>query len=72
MDNFIITVAFLLIGITIKRLPAFSKETGAVLNLFVIYISLPALVLLKVPELIFSRNLLAPTLMPWEIGRAHV
>lgn len=65
MDNFIITVAFLLIGITIKRLPAFSKETGTVLNLFVIYISLPALVLLKVPELIFSRHLLAPALMPW-------
>lgn len=65
MDNFIITAAFLLIGITIKRIPAFPKETGAVLNLFVIYISLPALVLLKVPDLIFNRDLLAPVLMPW-------
>ncbi len=65
MENFVITITFLLIGIGLKRLPAFSDETGNVLNLFVIYISLPALVLLKIPELVFSKNLLVPALMPW-------
>jgi len=50
---------------TLKRIPDFSDETGNVLNLFVIYISLPALVLLKIPELTFSKNLLVPALMPW-------
>jgi len=49
----------------IKRMPTFPVETGKVLNLFVIYISLPALVLLKIPELTFSKNLLVPALMPW-------
>jgi hypothetical protein len=49
----------------IKRLPDFPDETGNVLNLFVIYISLPALVILKIPELVFSENLLVPALMPW-------
>ena len=49
----------------LKRIPAFSDETGNILNLFVIYISLPALVLLKIPELVFSRNLLVPAFMPW-------
>ena len=49
----------------LKRIPDFSDETGTVLNLFVIYISLPALVILKIPELTFSRNLLVPALMPW-------
>ena len=49
----------------LKRIPAFPDATGNVLNLFVIYISLPALVLLKIPELVFSRNLLVPALMPW-------
>ena len=49
----------------LKRIPDFSDETGTVLNLFVIYISLPALVLLNIPELIFSKNLLVPALMPW-------
>lgn len=59
------TLTCLLIGMTIKRLPTFPVDTGKVLNLFVIYISLPALVLLKIPELTFSQDLLVPALMPW-------
>jgi len=65
MENFVITITFLLIGMALKRIPVFPDETGNVLNLFVIYISLPALVLLKIPELVFSRNLLVPAIMPW-------
>jgi predicted permease len=65
MDNFVITITFLLIGMALKRIPDFSDETGNVLNLFVIYISLPALVLLKIPELVFSMDLLVPAFMPW-------
>ncbi|MCP4672092.1 MAG: AEC family transporter [Desulfobacula sp.] len=65
MENFVITITFLLIGMTLKRIPDFPHETGNVLNLFVIYISLPSLVLLKIPALVFSKNLLVPAFMPW-------
>ncbi len=65
MQNFIIILTLLLIGIGIKRLPAFPKGTGNVLNLIVIYISLPALILLKIPQLTFSKELLVPAIMPW-------
>jgi predicted permease len=65
MENFVITITLLLIGMALKRIPVFPAETGNVLNLIVIYISLPALVLLKIPGLVFSRNLLVPALMPW-------
>jgi predicted permease len=65
MENFVITISLLLIGMALKRMPSLSDETGNVLNLFVIYISLPALVLLKIPELVFTRNLLVPAIMPW-------
>ncbi len=65
MENFFITIAFLVIGMALRRLPEFPSETGNVLSLFVIYISLPALVLLKIPELVLSRNLLIPAIMPW-------
>ena len=65
MENFILTTAYLLLGITLRRISKFPAETGTVLNLFVIYISLPALVLLKIPELTFSAELLTPTIMPW-------
>jgi hypothetical protein len=65
MENFIITMTYLLVGVGLRRLPRFPEETGNVLSLFVIYVSLPALVLLKVPELEYSAKLLVPTLMPW-------
>lgn len=65
MQNFIIILTLLLIGMGIKRLSAFPKETGNALNLIVIYVSLPALILLKIPQLAFSSELLAPVIMPW-------
>lgn len=65
MENFVLTIAYLLIGMGLKRLPHFPREGGSVLNLFVIHVSLPALVLLKIPELTLSRELLVPALMPW-------
>lgn len=65
MENFLITIAYLLVGLGLKRLRAFPEQTGTVLNLFVIYVSLPALVLLKIPELTFSSRVLTPVLMPW-------
>jgi malate permease and related proteins len=65
MENFVITCACLLIGVTLKRVPSFPKESGNVLSLFAIYVSLPALVLLKIPELEFSTDLFTPVLMPW-------
>ncbi|MBU1052282.1 MAG: AEC family transporter [Proteobacteria bacterium] len=65
MENFIVIITYLLIGMALRRIPVFPADTGNVLNLFVIYISLPALVLLNIPELIFSKALLVPALMPW-------
>jgi hypothetical protein len=65
MENFVIILTFLLIGMGLRRLPEFSDETGKVLNLFVIYVSLPALVLINIPALDLSENLLVPVLMPW-------
>ncbi len=65
MENFVLTFSFLLIGMALRRLRHFPRETAQVLNLFVIYVSLPALVLLKVPGLTFSSELLVPVLMPW-------
>jgi len=65
MENFILTISFLLMGMGLRRLPRFPKDTGQVLNLFAIYLSLPALVLLKVPQLRFSSDILVPVIMAW-------
>jgi len=65
MSAFFITVAFLLIGVGLRRLPAFPRESAGVLNIFVIHVPLPALVLLKIHDLAFSPELLTPALLPW-------
>jgi predicted permease len=65
MENFILIISFMIVGIGLRRIQKFPDNSAEVLNLFVIYVSLPAMVLLKVPELSFSRELLAPALIPW-------
>jgi len=55
----------LLIGLLLQYLRIFPTETDKSLNLYVIYIALPALILQQVPKLDFSGNLAAPFVMPW-------
>lgn len=65
MENFLATLLLLLFGMGLRRFRLIPDNAAQTLNLFVIYISLPALVLLKVPELTPSVDLLVPFLMPW-------
>ena len=65
VENFLLTISLLVIGMLLKRLPIFPDNTSQTLNLFVIYVSLPALVLLKVPELTFSYEILVAAITPW-------
>ena len=67
MDQFLIIITFLLIGAGLRRVPDFSNETGNVLNLFVIYVSMPALILLNYPKMVFSSDLLVLMIMPWAV-----
>ncbi|GAB4337227.1 MAG: AEC family transporter [Desulfobulbaceae bacterium] len=62
------TLPFLLLlaaGYLLRRLPGVPRDTGRSLNLYVIYVALPALVLIQVPRLEFSEALAVPVLMPW-------
>jgi malate permease and related proteins len=65
MENFVLIGVFVLLGMLFQRLKAFPKDTAQVLNMFAIYVSMPALVLLKVPLITFSRAALIPLLVPW-------
>jgi predicted permease len=64
MEQFAFIVALLLIGILLQKAPApadFSKS----LNFFVIYVSLPATVLLQVPKIHFDLSALGVVIVPW-------
>ncbi len=57
--------ALLVMGRMLDYLGVFPKETDKSLNLYVIYIALPALIIQQVPKLNFSGNILTPFIMPW-------
>ena len=65
MENFLLIAVFVLLGIMFRRVEAFPPETVQVLNMFALYVSLPAVILLKVPQITFSGEILAPILMAW-------
>lgn len=65
MENFIQIAVFVSLGILFARLRAFPPETVQVLNMFALYVSLPAVILLKVPQINFNREALVPIAIAW-------
>lgn len=64
-ENFILTIVYLIAGIILSRIFKLPPKTFNYLNLYAIYIALPAMVLLKIPELTYSSDLIILALMPW-------
>lgn len=56
---------FVLLGVLFRRLKAFPDQTAHVLNMFALYVSLPAVILLKVPKLAISNQNIVAVIMPW-------
>ncbi len=65
MDNFLLVLAYLAIGLLLRTVPGVPKSTGISLNAYVLYAALPALVLNNASQLQVSRELIAPILTPW-------
>jgi predicted permease len=65
MENFVLIFICLGAGMGMQRLPVFADNAPQTLNLYVIWIALPALVLRQVPTLSFSTDLFILILMPW-------
>jgi len=65
MTNFIFIGIFVGIGCLFRNIRAFPKQTAQALNMFALYVSLPAVIFLKVPQLHFSEDMLIPALIPW-------
>jgi predicted permease len=65
MENFILIVMAIAIGYGLNRFRIFPEEAAAILNKFVIFISLPAMVLLQIPKLTFSMDIMIPVIIAW-------
>ncbi len=65
MENFILIFICLVAGMLLHRLAIFAENGPLTLNLYVIWVALPALILRQVPTLSFSTDLFILLLMPW-------
>jgi predicted permease len=65
MPNVALLIVCFLLGIVMRRLGRFPETTPAVLNAFIINISLPALTLLYIHKLSLDRSLAYPAAMAW-------
>lgn len=69
MSNFIVIFICLIAGIFCKKIRHFPSQTAQALNAFIIYLSMPALVISLVPKLLvtmdWSSNWWLPVSMPW-------
>jgi len=65
MTNYILIGVFVALGMLFRRLKSFPDDTAHVLNMFALYISLPAVILLKVPEITLSGQAVVAAILPW-------
>jgi len=65
MGTFIFILFLMLLGFFLKKSKIFPEQTSQVLNLFIIYISLPAIIINEVPKITFSSEILIPVFIAW-------
>lgn len=65
MENFLLIFVAIFGGYLLQRANIFSKDAPTTLNQFVINISFPAIILLQVPKISFSMEMLYPALIAW-------
>lgn len=67
MSNIAVVVIALMIGLLLQRAKRFPENAAATLNLYVIYVALPALILAEIPKLSFTHEALVPFVAAWVI-----
>lgn len=67
MANIAVIVIALIIGLLLQRVKQIPENSATSLNLYVIYVALPALVLLEIPKLSFSHQAIVTVIAAWVI-----
>ncbi|HSC69042.1 MAG TPA: AEC family transporter [Cellvibrio sp.] len=65
MSNIAVVVIALIIGLVLQRAKRFPENAASTLNLYVIYIALPALILAEISALSFTPEALIPVAAAW-------
>lgn len=67
MANIAVVVIALIVGLLLQRAKRMPENSAASLNLYVIYVALPALVLLEIPKLSFNHEAVITVVAAWVI-----
>ena len=67
MSNIALVIICLLVGLLFRRSKRLPENAAASLNLYVIYVALPALVLLEIPKLHFNHQAVITVVSAWLI-----
>lgn len=67
MENFALIILCVGIGYVFQKLRVFPRRAPAILNQFVMYISMPAMILLEIPTMKFSLSMLIPVIVAWSV-----
>ncbi len=67
MENIAVVVIGLLVGLLLQHAKRIPENCSASLNLYVIYVALPALVLVEIPKLAFSHEAVITVIAAWGI-----
>lgn len=67
MLNFVLILVYLFLGYSIKNISFIPANLANYLNKFVIYFSLPAMILLQIPKLDFNADTFIPIAVAWMV-----
>jgi malate permease and related proteins len=67
MNNFVLIALCLLLGIVFQRVKEFPSNAHITLNTFIIYVSLPSLTFIYIPQIEFSMKVLIPVFTPYMV-----
>lgn len=65
MSNLLLALVCLTLGKLLQNVRQFPESSPQVLNLYVIYIALPALVLVQIPKIALDAHILGPVVVAW-------
>lgn len=67
MNNLAVIIICLAVGLLLQKLRRWPEGSATTLNLYVIYVALPALVLTEIPRLTLDKHALLPVIFAWLI-----
>jgi predicted permease len=67
MENFALIFSAVFLGYFLNKTTLFPKDTPIILNSYILYIALPAMVLLEIPKLEFSYAVMIPVIVAWVV-----